>query len=61
MGDDAALESDGDKIDEELRMVYNYGKIEGDNFWSVFRDVEVMKMVLETMSEGSKGHEVVGY
>ena len=55
------LESDSGRIfDEEWRMVYNYGKSEGNNFESVFRDVEVMKMVLETMSEGSKGHEVVG-
>jgi len=41
-------------------MVYNYGKVEGNNFEHVFRDVEVMKTVSAMMSEELKGREVVG-
>ena len=56
------LESDRGRIfGEERRMVYNYGKIEGNNFESIFHDVEVTKTVSAMMSKELKGHKVVGY
>jgi hypothetical protein len=54
-------ESNGNKIsDEEQRLVYEYGKVEDNNFENVCCDVGVMKTVLEMMSEELKDLEVVG-